>query len=166
MIISSIYHNIYWNKFNIFFLNIFLEINIYQDESGYSDYPDSRCYCWNSISSIGSMTSLNRLIFIILKRLNDFIYIHVKWLYNDCWSSNCLARTRTNKNFNDRFEFSKFHSILNSRVLFKQSISSRELELQILKAIITVDPRLSIHNSRIVAILFSFPYFFLFYSKK
>lgn len=40
MIISSIYHNIYWNKFNIFFLNIFLEINIYHDVILIIQIPD------------------------------------------------------------------------------------------------------------------------------
>ena len=78
-LITGLLLNIKWLK--IQFIIIFIGVNLTffpQHFLGlisiprrYSDYPDSY-YCWNSISSIGSIISLNRiifLIFIILERL-------------------------------------------------------------------------------------------------
>lgn len=95
-------------------------------------------------------------------------YIHVQWLYNDYWSgsSSCTILfqnedkfRRVVKNFEEDRADSNFRNFVPFWILFKQSISISIIGIANFESR-NCDPRFSIHNSRIVAILFSFPYFF------
>ena len=45
----------------------------------YSDYPDSY-YCWNFLSSIGSIISINRLLFLIYIIFERFIKLSKRFI--------------------------------------------------------------------------------------
>nr|BBA21003.1 cytochrome c oxidase subunit I [Apis cerana] len=79
-LITGLLLNVKWLK--IQFIMMFIGVNLTffpQHFLGlmsmprrYSDYPDSY-YCWNSISSLGSMISLNSIIFLIFIILESLI---------------------------------------------------------------------------------------------